>query len=421
MISPESAREAVMHTLHLRNFFALVCLMLLTASVAAATPENHSALMADGAYRKAFGVYAAAEQEAMKRLDARDFAAVQKAVHEEMAESARLEISAGSSEAEAWSNAYAQGSDSLNRELTWDWLRRHPEGVQGMYRMQSKAFDGWMTVRKEKKADMYTVHISAIQKKAPFNSGELNGSGRLKGSIMQVANQSDDRNPIRIAFHGEKASITEPEAFKKSGLLGADVSFDGDFIREKKVSGKNFSEADRKAMGVFLSNFTEIGMTNFTAGDVLNTEKPYEMIRFGIWHNFINNYSRIQPCTTHECPWGSLTIDCASVRDSLQRYFGYTLRQCLSASHPDSGSPYDSYHFDGTKYHFEGASGEAVYHARVKEASQGADGLIEMKGVLYNADDEKDILGSFTALARPHTWKGKNTLAIVSLKTQFRE
>ena len=109
-----------MHTLHLRNFFALVCLLLLTASVAAAAPANHSALMADGAYRKAFGAYAAAEQEAMKRLDARDFAAVREAVHAEMAESARLEISTGSSEAEAWSNAYGQGRDRLNRELTWN-------------------------------------------------------------------------------------------------------------------------------------------------------------------------------------------------------------------------------------------------------------------------------------------------------------
>ena len=139
-----------MHTLHLRNFFALVCLLLLTASVAAAAPANHSALMADGAYRKAFGAYAAAEQKAMKRLDARDFATVREAVHAEMAESARLEISTGSSEAEAWSNAYGQGRDSLNRELTWDWLRLHPEGIQGLYRMQSKVFDGWMTVQKKK-------------------------------------------------------------------------------------------------------------------------------------------------------------------------------------------------------------------------------------------------------------------------------
>ena len=174
-------------------------------------------------------------------------------------------------------------------------------------------------------------------------------------------------------------------------------------------------------MGVFLSNFTEIGMMNFTADKVLDTAHPYEMIRFGIWHNFMNNRNRIQPCATHECPWGSLTIDCSSVRDSLRRYFGYNLRQCLSASHPDSASPSDRFHFDGTRYHFEGAAGEAVYHARVDGARQGADGLIEMNGIVYSADDEKDILGSFTAQARPHIWKGKNALAIVSLKTQFRE
>ena len=377
-----------MHTLHLRNFFALVCLLLLTASVAAAAPANHSALMADGAYRKAFGAYAADEQEAMKRLDARDFAAVREAVHAEMAESARLEISTGSSEAEAWSNAYGQGRDRLNRELTWNWLRRHPEGIQGLYRMQSKVFDGWMTVQKKKEADLYEVHISACQKNAPFNSGELTGQGRLKGNAMWAADQSDARNPIRIVFHGETAVITEPEAFKKSGILGAGVSFEGDFIREKKSAGKNFSAADRKAMGVFLSNFTEIGMMNFTADDVLDTAHPYEMIRFGIWHNFMNNRSRIQ---------------------------------CLSASHPDSASPSDRFHFDGTRYHFEGAAGEAVYHARVDGARQGADGLIEMNGIVYSADDEKDILGSFTAQARPHIWKGKNALSIVSLKTQFRE
>lgn len=244
-----------MHTLHLRNFFALVCLLLLTASVAAAAPANHSALMADGAYRKAFGAYAAAEQEAMKRLDARDFAAVR-----ESRACRKWRIGqAGNihwlSEAEAWSNAYGQGRDRLNRELTWNWLRRHPEGIQGLYRMQSKVFDGWMTVQKKKEADLYEVHISACQKNAPFNSGELTGQGRLKGNAMWAADQSDARNPIRIVFHGETAVITEPEAFKKSGILGAGVSFEGDFIREKKSAGKNFSAADRKAMGVFLVQF----------------------------------------------------------------------------------------------------------------------------------------------------------------------
>ncbi|MGE9986604.1 hypothetical protein ACQRA4_13250 [Desulfovibrio sp. SGI.169] len=287
--------------------------------------------------------------------------------------------------------------------------------------MQSKAFEGWMTVRKEKEADLYAVHIVASQKSAPFNSGELDGVGRLKDNSMRVADQSDEKNPVQIAFHGETATVTEPEAFKQSGLLGAGVSFDGDFLRERKSGGKTFSAAEMKRMSVFLSNFTELGMLDFTAEDVLNTEKPYDMIRFGIWHNFINNPKRIKPCATPECQWGTQTMECSYVKDSLQRYFGYNLRQCLSAAHPNSGSPSDKYHFDGARYHFEGAAGEAVYHARVDEARQGADGVIEMKGIIYNADDKEDILGNFIAQAKPHTWKGKDTLAIVSLKTRFKE
>ena len=80
-----------MHALHPRNLFALFCLLLLTASAAAATPANHDALMTDGEYRKAFEAYSTTEQEAGERLDAQDFAAVQKVVQAEMAEWAEME------------------------------------------------------------------------------------------------------------------------------------------------------------------------------------------------------------------------------------------------------------------------------------------------------------------------------------------
>ncbi len=408
-----------MHALHPKNLFALVCLLLLTASAALATPANHDALMTDGAYKKAFEAYSTTEREAGKRLDARDFAAVRKAVQTEVEKLAKTGIADGSPAAEAWSSAYEQGRDSLKCEMEWDWLRRHPEGIQGLYRMQSKAFDGWMTVRKEKQGDMYTVHIVASQKSAPFNSGELTGTGKITGNAMDVADSSDENNPIHIAFDGDMATITEPKSFKESGLLGAGVSFDGDFKREKKSSGKKFSKEELKRLSLFLSNFTELSMFNFTARDVLNTAKPYDMIRFGIWHNFINNSKRVKPCATNGCKWGSLTIACPYVQNTIQKYFGYDLKQCLSAKNPESNSSTDNFHFDGKIYHFEGADGEAVYYARVDEATQGADGLIEMKGVVYNADDKDDILGNFTAFAKANS--GKNPYAIVSLKTQIKE
>ena len=84
----------------------------------------------------------------------------------------------------------------------------------------------------------------------------------------------------------------------------------------------------------------------------------------------------------------------------------------------DSDPPY---HFDGKLYHFEGAAGEATYFARVESAKKLDDGTVQMQGVVYNADDESIVLGTFTALAKPHTWKGKNTWALLSMKTTFSD
>ena len=190
--------------------------------------------MANGEYKESFDAYSATLQEAKTRLDAKNFAAVQKAVLSEIEDSAKADIASGTSELEAWSIAYTVSRESLNRELKWDWLRRHPEGVQGFYRMQSKAFDGWLTVEKGDTPDLYAVKIYAIQKNTPNNSGELDGFGKLQGKTMNAVDKNDDQNPVCITFKGDTATIAEPQAFKESGALGAGVSFDGDFVREKK-------------------------------------------------------------------------------------------------------------------------------------------------------------------------------------------
>ena len=180
-------------------------------------------------------------------------------------------------------------------------------------------------------------------------------------------------------------------------------------------SAAGFDAKTMERMSTFLSNFTELGMMNFQASEVLDPQNPGDMIRFGIWHNYINNFkSRVATCTKDGCQWGSLTMDCRYVKDSLKRYFDYNLERCVSVENSDP-----PYHFDGTRYHFEGADGEAVYYAKVRFAEKLADGNIQMQGVVYNADDESSILGTFTALAKPHTWQGKSTWAIISMNTEF--
>jgi len=179
----------------------------------------------------------------------------------------------------------------------------------------------------------------------------------------------------------------------------------------------DFSAKDLKSMSVFLSNFTELGFMDVDAAAFLDEKAPGDMIRFGIWHNYVNNFkSRIKRCRDKGCPWGSLTIDGKFVQESLKRYFDCELKNLPTVE--DSDPPY---HFDGRLYHFEGADGEATYYAAVRKAERTGDGLVRMSGTVYNAEDEKDVLGTFTAVARPHEWNGKKTWALLELKTTVKE
>ena len=171
-----------------------------------------------------------------------------------------------------------------------------------------------------------------------------------------------------------------------------------------------------------MSNFTEVGLYDFDikksgdddalhlGGDPSNPD----LIRFGIWHNYINNYkSRIKKCTKKNCEYGSLTIEGKFVAESVKKYFDIDLK---NASVEDSDPPY---HFDGKFYHFEGADGEAVYYAEVKEAVKEGN-IIRMTGEIYNAEDKDDRPFAFEATAKPYKWNGKDTWAILSLKREYR-
>lgn len=180
-------------------------------------------------------------------------------------------------------------------------------------------------------------------------------------------------------------------------------------------SKKGFSAAELKRMSTFLSNFTELGFMDFDAEVLTNEDDPADMIRFGIWHNYINNYkSRIARCKKKNCEWGSLVIEGKYVTESIKKYFGVDYKKLASVTESDL-----PFYYDGTYYHFEGADGEAVYYARVDEAVRDSEGRIVMRGEIYNAEDKNDILGKFTALAKPHKFNGKDTWAILRMETEF--
>lgn len=163
--------------------------------------------------------------------------------------------------------------------------------------------------------------------------------------------------------------------------------------------------AELKRMSVFLSNFTEIGFWDIDSPAEMGRE---DLIRFGIMHNYVNNFkSRIVP---RKDDHGDLTIDGRWVAESVKKYFDLELKH---GSVLESDPPY---YYDGRAYHFYGADGEAVYHARVREVYQLADGNFRMTGELYNADDN-DAGPTFEAVVKPYRFNGKDTWALISLRT----
>ncbi len=171
------------------------------------------------------------------------------------------------------------------------------------------------------------------------------------------------------------------------------------------MAGVSFgaSNSERKRMGVFISNFIEVGMNDIDIDNITDKELAY----FGIWHNYRNNFkSRIQRCPDKNCPYGSFIIDKKYVAESVKKYFDLDIRH-TSAENESLG------HYDGKYYHFEGADGENQ-QARVLESYKRGNTII-MKGETYYADND-DIEGeSFTARAKPCKFGGKNTWSIITL------
>ncbi len=211
-------------------------------------------------------------------------------------------------------------------------------------------------------------------------------------------------------------------------LLAAFVAFSlaSQTAAASDAAGKRVTPnaAELKKMNVFLSNFTEQGFTNFdvkAGGDdellhMGGKDAAPDLIRFGVRHNYLNNYkSRIVPCPTKGCEHGSLTIDGKYVVESVKKYFDLDLK---NRSVLESDPPF---FFDGKRYHFEGADGEATYHADIKNVFANNDGTLRMAGELYNADDKKDRPATFEATVKPYTFNGKKTWAILSLRTDYRD
>ena len=192
-----------------------------------------------------------------------------------------------------------------------------------------------------------------------------------------------------------------------SGLLGASL------LAPASGHAADFTADEMKRMSVFLSNFTEIGFFDLDAKQFLSGNDTFNMLHFGICHNYVNAFKRtVKPCANPACPYGELTMDCSHVNAAFMRYFDYAPKQCI---HDEASEEYA--HFDGKLYHFRASDGEATFYCDVENAIRQPDGTVIMTGHVYDAEQKNFRPSVFMAKAKPHTWKGKATWALLSLET----
>jgi hypothetical protein len=174
------------------------------------------------------------------------------------------------------------------------------------------------------------------------------------------------------------------------------------------------SQKELDAMGLFLSNFTELGFMDVDVEKMSQPDGYPDLVRFGVWHNYINNFkSRIEKNNNKPQDRGDLRIKVTYVEESVQKYFGIKIKADRSVEQSDP--PYilsDGY------FSFWGADGEAPWYARVKKASSSQKGLWDLSGEIYNADDPEDVYGTFNARVKEAKWGKKRTYVMVHMISQ---
>ncbi len=181
------------------------------------------------------------------------------------------------------------------------------------------------------------------------------------------------------------------------------------------------SPAELKTLNVFLSDICELGFLNFdleaSGSDELlhlgGASAAPDLIRFGVWHNYLNHFKEsIQQPSGAEAG-RSLQIDAKVVAATVEQYFGLSfVPQSVAGSDP-------GFVYDGHSYHFEGADGEVYYHARVKTVLQTEGSVLKVTGEIYDIEGDGERLGDFEAWLKPKAGQSNKAWTVQKLTTAF--
>lgn len=282
-------------------------------------------------------------------------------------------------------------------------------GVQiemGSYKLKGDRVSGVIDLVKGKNGYRAMVDITADS--APHSMASFEGTALIQGNKLIINSTEGDNAQLVVTFLNAKKLVIKANE-EAIGYTGASCGFDGDYtytVAKNTVKKSNMPVAadELKRMSIFLSNFTEVGF--YEISDVANLSLD-ELVYFGVRHNCINNKKLIKQERN-----GMQSIDGKSVVESVKKYFALDIKPLDLDSASYSGKDYD---YDGKEYQFLSDTGkDKVYYAQVIGVYKDGN-KIRMEGKIYNIKNSKDVLGSFSAYAKPWKYGGKDTWALLSM------
>lgn len=149
-------------------------------------------------------------------------------------------------------------------------------------------------------------------------------------------------------------------------------------------NGFSVSQEELEKIGLFLSNFTELGLNEFNVSNY-NIE---DLIYFGIWHNYINNSK-----TTMEFRDGKSFINKKYVEQSIKKYTNIDLKEHKTVARHNF-----IFEFIGEEYKYIPADGGLYPQVKVDKVIDKGSGIINVQGKLYSNEEQSEgFFGSVNA------------------------
>ena len=169
----------------------LACALAVSGSAWGFSDEEHKELLKDSGYKENWDDYQDLMKRAKGRMISEDIYLLQAREEnwfysDSLDNAAKEMISEEISRAEAYAGALAMHIDEVSFLVDQGELIRKSDGTSGLYRMETEALNGELSIHKDDEEDGEYYVALILKTKDDEPAGAFEGSGKLKGKTLEA-------------------------------------------------------------------------------------------------------------------------------------------------------------------------------------------------------------------------------------------